>query len=175
MPWSVLDVARWILAEAGRQGLALTHMQLQKLLYYAQGWSLGMTGEPLFADAMEAWEHGPVAPAAYQAYRRWGSERIGDVPDDVPPPDASPLIALLVREKGQLSASALRNMTHDEAPWRDAARGGLIGLDAMREWFIPIFWGSDEEDEYQPAFDDEREERRYLLDGLTREERDAIF
>ncbi len=42
-------------------------MKLHKLLYYAAGWHLGFTGEPLFDEDIEAWQYGPVVPSIYLA------------------------------------------------------------------------------------------------------------
>jgi uncharacterized phage-associated protein len=58
--YPAIEVARWILHEAAIQGFPLSHMQLQKILYYAQGYLLGMNGQKLFEDIIEAWKHGPV-------------------------------------------------------------------------------------------------------------------
>src|SRR5450631_518283 len=41
-------------------GDSLSNLKLQKLVYYAQGFSLALTGKRLFDEAIEAWEHGPV-------------------------------------------------------------------------------------------------------------------
>ncbi len=36
---------------------------------------------------------------------------------------------------GQYSAWGLRNLTHEEAPWKDTAPYGIIPLEAMRAYF----------------------------------------
>ena len=38
-------------------------IQMHKLLYYAQAWSLAWDGAPLFEDRIEAWKNGPVVPS----------------------------------------------------------------------------------------------------------------
>src|SRR5260370_16151758 len=38
----------------------LSPLRLQKLLYYTQGWHLGVFGRPLFPARIEAWTKGPV-------------------------------------------------------------------------------------------------------------------
>jgi len=71
---SAQDVARWFLRRndiEDKNGGAddITDLKLQKLLYYAQGMSLGMRGTCMFADPIEAWQHGPVVPHVYQIYK----------------------------------------------------------------------------------------------------------
>jgi uncharacterized phage-associated protein len=138
-------VARYFLwlAASEPEEEPVTHMRLQKLLYYAQGWSLGTTDRPLFDGNIEAWPHGPVAADLYSTFSRWTS-------DPVPHHEAREGLELLPSERalinwvwaiyGQFSASRLRSMTHNEAPWREAGGGcGLgrarISERAMREHF----------------------------------------
>ena len=176
MKCTARQVAQWLLIEAQRQHISLTHMQLQKLLYYAQGYSLGMTGEPLFEEAIEAWQHGPVVPNVYNAYRQCG-DGILPVPQcecDMPS-DIQPLIASLISEKGSCSATQLRNMTHSEDPWRDTAQLQEITKEKLEKYFESEFWTSDEEDEYQPYFDTQEEERLFFLNNVAEEDRLAIL
>ena len=37
-----------------QMGDAMTNLRLQKMLYFAQGWSLTRLGKPLFEEAIEA-------------------------------------------------------------------------------------------------------------------------
>ena len=50
---------------AKKSGWKYTNLELQKLLYIAHMIHLGKTGEPLFEDAFEAWNYGPVIPGLY--------------------------------------------------------------------------------------------------------------
>lgn len=43
----------------------ITHLKVQKLLYYAQGIMLAITGKPLFKEKIVAWQHGPVVKEVY--------------------------------------------------------------------------------------------------------------
>jgi uncharacterized phage-associated protein len=118
-PVSVVDVAHYILRKAG----PMTTMKLQKLVYYSQAWSLAWDGTPLFGDAIEAWEHGPVVRTLFEHHRgqRWirdldaGSDEAltGIQPDTID--------AVLERYAG-LSAEVLSELTHAEDPWRQARR-----------------------------------------------------
>lgn len=60
---SVLDVAAYILSQHG----PMSHMKLQRLVYYSQAWHLVWEGTPLFPERIEAWANGPVVPVLYEA------------------------------------------------------------------------------------------------------------
>lgn len=145
---SAIDVARNLihLAAAEDEPEFLTHMRLQKLLYYAQGWSLATRDQALFEEAIEAWAHGPVVRKVYPVFASYGNTPIDPV--EIPPADevsleeATYLISLWESYK-PYSASSLREMTHREPPWRNA-RGTCgpadkcdteITKEAMREYF----------------------------------------
>lgn len=65
-------------------GAALTQMQLQKLVFFAHGWSLGLTGNALTSEEPQAWDYGPVYPDLYDHTKYFGSGPIGRLitPDD---------------------------------------------------------------------------------------------
>lgn len=99
----------------------LTNMKINKLLYYAQGYYLGKYGKPLFDDDIEAWEHGPVVPTVYSAYKKYGDQPIQN-DNDYPAPEMTPevedVLYAVARKYGRYTASALRNMTHVVGtPW----------------------------------------------------------
>ena len=51
-------------------------MKLQKLAYYAHGWNLGLTGEPLLDEQIQAWSYGPVVFSVYKAFQEYGADEI---------------------------------------------------------------------------------------------------
>lgn len=115
------DVARYFLAQCDEEaGDLISNLKLQKLVYYAQGFSLALLGRPLFADRIEAWQHGPVVPVLYHAYKDYGSGPI-PIPQDVDftrySDEERELLDEVANVYGQFSAWKLRNMTHEEAPW----------------------------------------------------------
>ena len=79
---TVFDVANYFIVATKREresGLSddlITNLKLQKLVYYAQGFSLAMNGEPLFDALIEAWEHGPVCPILYKKYKTYANQPI---------------------------------------------------------------------------------------------------
>jgi len=105
-------------------GDSLSNLKLQKLVYYAQGFSLALTGKPLFADEIQAWQHGPVVPALYHSLKQHGSEPVpppeNGINRDDYPEEVRELLDEVYAVYGQFSASKLRNMTHQELPWKEA-------------------------------------------------------
>ncbi len=71
---SVIDVANYFLSLVNEdQGEGITNMKMQKLVYYAQGFSLAMLNKPLFEEPIEAWQYGPVVPTLYHAFKKYGN------------------------------------------------------------------------------------------------------
>lgn len=126
-------------------GDGLSNLKLQKLVYYAQGFHLALTGKPLFGEPIEAWGHGPVVPCLYRSFKQHGAEPIpppesGIIPADYPE-DVRELLDEVYSVYGQFSAWKLRNMTHGEPPWREAhevASSATISLDSMRKYFSTL-------------------------------------
>ena len=55
----------------------ITPLKLQKLVYIAHGWSLGLTNQPLVEDELpEAWQYGPVFASLYQEFKDFGKAPI---------------------------------------------------------------------------------------------------
>ena len=69
------EIANFFLDHADSKGLRLTIMPLLKLIYFAHGWHLARFDRPLVTNHFEAWQHGPVVGAVYEAFQ--GS---GDMP-----------------------------------------------------------------------------------------------
>src|SRR4051812_44914064 len=54
----------------------LTQMKLQKLVYYAHGWHLGLSGDPLFLEPVQAWTYGPVIYSLRKEFGEFGANPI---------------------------------------------------------------------------------------------------
>lgn len=170
------DVALWILNKAKSMGLSICPMKLQKILYYCQGYNIGMTSEPLFEEDIEAWQHGPVVPFIYRKYKKFGANPITSFDITIEAPrEFAGIISAVLQDKGKLSASELRNATHEELPYKKTDENKAISKELMEEYFSPLFWDADEEDSYQPSFDSLEEEDRYFKEGLIKKGYDAIF
>lgn len=99
----------------------LPEMKVQKLLYYAQAWSLAWTGRALFPDEIEAWVDGPVVRSVWVERRHGGAEGVGDVNLTE---DEMAVIDAVHHHYGRLSGPELSARTHAERAWLEA-RGDL--------------------------------------------------
>lgn len=76
MSYDSRTIANHFIALAEIEGRTITPMTIQKLVYLAHGWSLGLFDEPLIDDTVEAWEYGPVIPSLYNAFKKYGNNPI---------------------------------------------------------------------------------------------------
>jgi uncharacterized phage-associated protein len=144
MPSSI-DVAKFFLAQANEDaGDLVSNLKLQKLVYYAQGFHLAVFDRPLFDDPIEAWTHGPVVPDVYHHYKHHGSGSIPFPTDFNPDVFGQEQIELLNEVQqiyGQYSAWRLREMTHEEAPWKNNYKAGAMSLVIPKEEMLDFFKG----------------------------------
>ncbi len=152
---SVNEVANFFIVKAcsGDTPEPVTHLKLQKLVYYAQAWSVALDGKALVREEFEAWPHGPVCRELYDRFKGNGWKPItlevaGLDADYVPQigADEAELLEDVWGRYGLYTAKALENLTHNEAPWIEA-RGDIskiarssevISLDAMRSYYSSI-------------------------------------
>lgn len=141
MTYPVDTIANYIIWRANRDedlGENISNLKLQKLLYYAQGFHLAATGAPLFDADIEAWQHGPVVREVYRSYKECGANAL-PTPEGFDPymidSEARDIIEEAYSVYGQYSAWGLRNLTHEEAPWRETARDAVIAQEVIRWYF----------------------------------------
>lgn len=69
--YSVKKIAKCFLCNIDRDArVSITHLKLQKLLYYAQAWNMVLSEneECLFQEKIEEWTHGLVVREIYDEY-----------------------------------------------------------------------------------------------------------
>lgn len=125
-------VANALIRKALEQGEKLTHMKLQKLVFFIHGWHLATTGKPLVDEQIEAWPYGPVVPSLYHELKHFGSQGIetylqepdfatGQVVARIPAAEDThfwQLVDYVWQRYGIFSAGSLSDMTHQQdSPW----------------------------------------------------------
>lgn len=120
---SALDAANYILDLAGKDGLDIDPITLQKILFYCQCWSL-REGHRLFDDAVEAWKHGPVVRSVWKAHSGHSKIRPADEPRyfDLDPQQMDLVRSVWEALKGT-HGFVLSKLTHEPGTaWRNARR-----------------------------------------------------
>ncbi len=117
------QVAKILLQFAEEDGVPLTNLHLQKLLYYVQGKALGREKRKAFSDEIEAWKLGPVVPTIYHMVKNQQDASIAPEVfhdgDEIDPMQIK-FIACVWEELRHLSAWGLAAQTHEESPWISA-------------------------------------------------------
>lgn len=140
--YSAIDIANWFLNENRKQmnfgdSEFITNLKLQKLLYYAQGCYLAQNDESLIKEDFLAWEHGPVIRKIYNKFRIFGSNGIQyeEDYDDKLDEDTKVLLKKVYDRFGQYTAWKLRDMTHQETPWKETERNHVIDKMIIQNYF----------------------------------------
>lgn len=66
------QIANCILDIADRRSVPITHLALQKIVYFAHGLSYSRFEKPLLLNKVEAWKNGPVVRELYFAFNSCG-------------------------------------------------------------------------------------------------------
>ena len=131
----------------------MSHLKLQKLVFYCDAYSLAYFGKPLIEDNFEAWVHGPVCRRLYDSLKD-KSKLYSDVAytsdgDDADKEftsltfDQQSLINNILSQLSSWSSFELEASTHQEDPWKNARKGYneadkcsvLIKKDDMKEYY----------------------------------------
>ena len=110
--------------DSGRNDMTL--MKIIKMVYISHGWYLGLSGNSLLPEAVEAWQYGPVVPTVYHEFKRYGKSPIKSLSFD-PSYGAYPIVKDSQTIKfldqiwevyGNMDGLQLSALTHkDGTPW----------------------------------------------------------
>lgn len=159
------DLARHLLSRIKpEQGDSITHLKLQKLLYYCQGWHLAAFGAPIFREEVEAWELGPVVRSVYGRVKGFGDAAIPPSMIDFEnlpalDHDAEWLVQQVWERYARFSGSELVTMTHREEAWRKNHVAGrpdsIIPRSDLEDWFRHVLERELREADFAPATDED--------------------
>lgn len=112
----------------------MSHLKLQKLLYYCQAYHLAYFSEPLFDEDFEAWVHGPVCRNVYDILKG-KSVLYSDVTyseydfdaeiilKDIVASDQFNVVNDVLKSLSTWNGTELETATHNEQPWNTARKG----------------------------------------------------
>ena len=119
------DIADWMTNQIDTDaGDSITHLKLQKLVYYAQAWALVLLDKPLFEEELQAWAHGPVAVSIFNRFNGFGWQALPVSACDVEfDEDTINVLNEVWDAYGHMSGKELEKLTHSEYPWSNARKG----------------------------------------------------
>lgn len=136
MAYTPRIIANALLRKSKEAGVSVTHLKLQKLVFYVHAWMLALHDRPAISEEVEAWPYGPVVSSLYHELKAYGSAPIAEYLKE-PDLKTGNLVALVpgagdkttwsiinqVWDRyGSFTAAQLSAMTHRKgSPW-DLAR-----------------------------------------------------
>lgn len=141
----VFSIAEYLIRFFERRMDNLTHLKLQKLLYYAQGIAYGRYNKRLFNEPFLAWQHGPVIRTVYDKYKIVHGYPISEDKDvDISSVVNNDVVISILKETislyGIYSAWTLRNITHNESPWSETEQSEEIADEKIINYFRNTFF-----------------------------------
>lgn len=141
-----IDVANFFVELANIDNDEITNLRVNKLIYFAQAYSIVCTGKPLFDEPIEAWEFGPVVRDVYNTFKLCGPNQIvdtaGEFSFDKFNEQQIDLITDVIVQYGQFTTSKLVDLTHkQDGPWFKAYHedncynNHVISQDAIGQYF----------------------------------------
>lgn len=127
----------------------ITHLSLQKALYYVQGFNKAFFGSFIFEEDCEAWVHGPVYRDIYRRYSGYCYSPIDSAEEpDVSsmPAEEKVLLDSVVKHICCYSGKTLESFTHVETPWistrgnlpAEASTDRIISKQIIGEYFASV-------------------------------------
>jgi uncharacterized phage-associated protein len=143
------NLVMYFLFLAKKRNKPLTLHKLQKLIYYAQAWSLVLNNKKLFEEEIEAWIHGPTIRSLYLYYQRFGlnpiEEEIDTRIESKFTDENKDLLNQVWKVYSKYDADYLEYLTHQELPWQKAREEcdlnpnpffpPVISTDLMKEYY----------------------------------------
>lgn len=152
-------IADYLLATAKLDhDIELDQLQLNKLCYLVNGFTLQERDAPAFHHDVEAWRHGPVVPVVYKMYKDYGSRPITqlelcrtslrdhkDVVDrwvelvKIIGEDVAAIASSVLAKYGKCDGGQLVGMTHmTNTPWKKAYKSGrnnIISTETIKQFY----------------------------------------
>ena len=157
--YKVLDVARYIINYSNRNDKSITHLKLQKLIYYVQAnFLVNRNGVHCFEENILNWDYGPVINEVYYEFRGNGKDylpnqeeyTIIEYDEDIESikfcekrfdekiimDSDKEMINEVIDSYFQYTAFEMVNKTHGEDPWKSIERNKVIDKEIIREYYL---------------------------------------
>jgi len=147
-------IANALLRQASKSGAKLSHLKLQKLVFFLDAWNLALHDQPLIDERPQAWPYGPVFSSLYQELKRFGAKDIQGYLKEIDPisgrevalipnPEDKPfwdLVDQVWDRYGKLTAVQLSSLSHTKgSPWDEARQDQVreISDRSIKDFYRP--------------------------------------
>lgn len=136
----------------------LTHLKLQKVMFFAHAWNLGKYSKPLVGQTFEAWRYGPVVRVVYDQLKVYENRNIDtllkriDVNQGIMrvmewkfDRDTEEILKNIFDYYANFYASDLVKLSHEpdgpwDKVWKKASADTVVGMyipnESIRSWIL---------------------------------------
>ena len=155
---NALDIAKYVVNYSIDINDPISHLKLQKILFYIQAALLVEVGEPAFYESIINWTYGPVVPEVYNEFKKYGYCTIEDkilsstelyinpntldvsfenkeFNDEIIDTTTKSIIQKTVNAYKSVTAIKMMKKTHTEDPWKNTSNGEQIQLENIRAFY----------------------------------------
>lgn len=165
----IFQVVNWFLSKATCEN-RITHLALQKMLYFAQAWNSVFNDDFLFEENCEAWAHGAVYRDVYNKFKgfKYNPLPYVDIEVELPPEEVEVLEFVRKYYFEVYAPKMLEHICHLEMPYKLARENceelerceNIIDKSSVKEYYTGIA------KEYNISRDTKENVRKYLNDLL---------
>jgi len=136
-------VANAFVRLAQSKGRKLTNMQVQKLVFLAQGYALALLDRCIYEKHIHAWQWGPVIPSLYKSLQPYGSGQVDreiSTADSVgPESEEHGIVSGVWDAYGKYTGGQLSEITHRTgSPWArtwERKPFSIIPVDEIKSYY----------------------------------------
>ena len=121
MAYTAKDIGRRMVQLSIDNGIRISNLKLQKLLYFAWLEHAASGRGPLFKDEeFQAWKYGPVVPSVYYDFWRFAGNTIMATfpPSQEINKDTSDFLLEILREYKDVGLGRIVEKSHESSPWK---------------------------------------------------------
>ena len=134
-----------------REGIEITPMKMQKLLYLLYARYLNVTNESIFSQRFEAWRYGPVLTDIYECFKSYGAKAIDEYVlidnekyevNEETSKVFKEVIDLIWYKYNSKTGPELSYLTHlDGTAWHEAKKNGKLFLndEHIKDDWVKVF------------------------------------
>lgn len=137
----IVQLSHYILSEYNDLQNPITHLKLQKLLYYIKVWGIVAQNDPLAEYDFVKWNHGPVNTNVYYEFREYKckpipfNEELANLFKSNSNTSELAHIKFILEVYSDYDAITLSAMTHEEETWKVAENNSMISNETILNYY----------------------------------------